>query len=53
MKKAFNIYFGCTYYDTVYYEESITEEEVRHDLINNGPYTTKITVKEKIDDYRK
>ena len=53
MKKAFDIYFGCVYYDTVYYEDNMTEEEVRHDLINNNFFTTRISVKEKIDDSRK
>jgi len=50
MNKAYDIYFGCTYYDTVYYDEGMTEEEVRHDLINNNVFTTRITVKEKTDD---
>jgi len=53
VKKPFYIYFGCNYYDTVYYEENMTTEEVRHDLINNNVFTTRITIKEKIDDSRK
>ncbi len=43
----FDVYIGIEYIETVSYDEKMSEEEVRHDLINKHVYTTKIRVVKK------
>ncbi len=46
----FEIYIGNELIEKVDYPDNMTPEQVRHDLINNNIYTTRIQVKEVKND---